>query len=149
MDRSIRIITSIEIFRPPQQVWPHLVDWENLGKWMKEGRDFRVTSPQREGIGVTASAVISIAGLSTRDSIRVVQWDPPRVLGIEHLGWVSGSGRMECHGRGEHTLLRWEERLDPPLGLLGAAGIRLLQPLMRRIFLRDLRLLKVLVESVG
>src|SRR3989440_7895002 len=39
---------SIEIAAPPEAVWDRLVDWENLGLWMKEARDFRVISPERE-----------------------------------------------------------------------------------------------------
>lgn len=147
MNRSIRIQTSVVIAASCEKIWPHLVDWENLDRWMKEGKNFRVTSSHREGTGVTAVATISIAGISTTDAIRVTEWDPPRTLEIVHLGWVSGTGRIECVAGEEGSSVRWEESLKPPLGILGAAGIRPFVPFMRRIFQRDLVLLKELVES--
>lgn len=147
MDRSISIETSVDIAAPPARVWPYLVDWENLGLWMKEGKKFEVTSAQREGPGVTAVATITIGGISTKDAIRVTRWDPPNLLEIDHLGWVSGTGRIECLPRDQGTRVRWQEHLIPPLGAAGAVGMRIFRPLMMRIFMRDLRLLKNLVES--
>lgn len=142
---------EITIDAPPEAVWKHLVDWENLGRWMTEASDFRVLSAQREGIGVLAEATIRIGFIRAADSIQVNQWDPPHLLGLEHLGWVKGEGVMQPTPHDSKTLLRWRETLlGPPIGpwgILGAIGIRLWKPIMRRRFLRDLRLLKILVEA--
>ena len=45
--------------------------------------------------------------------------------------------------------MRWRETLFPPpkLGPLGRLGLRLTSPLMRRIFRRDLRVLRSLVRT--
>jgi hypothetical protein len=145
--RAIEIQNSIDIAAPPEAVWPHLVDWESLGLWMAEASDFRVTSEHREGLGVEAEATIRIGGIKTRDTIRVTRWEPPEVLVIEHLGWVKGEGVLWCLRSPAGTHLWWLERLRPPLGPLGVTGIRLFKPLMRRIFRRDLSLLKQLVET--
>jgi len=146
MNRPVVFKMSIDIKLPPEAVWPFLVDWERLHLWMKEGREFRVTSPHREGTGVTAEATIRIAGISTTDPIRISRWEPPRTLEMEHLGWVKGSGLMHCHAHATGTRIEWTETLTPPWGILGAVGMRLLKPLMRRIFASDLRRLKGLVE---
>ncbi|MGQ0679113.1 MAG: SRPBCC family protein [Actinomycetota bacterium] len=138
---------SILIRAPAEAVWPYLVDWENLDRWMTEARDFKVTSPNREGIGVTAQATINIMGITTTDPVEVTRWEPPSTLEIEHQGWVSGKGLMRCIPEWSGTRLLWIETLSPPLWLLGAAGIRLFRPVMRRIFQHDLSLLKALVES--
>src|SRR5918992_384112 len=79
---------------PPDVVWSVITDWERLGDWMLEASDFRVLSEQREGLGVEAEATIKIGGLKTRDRVRVVGWEPPRRLAIEHLGWVKGMGEF-------------------------------------------------------
>lgn len=141
------IDVAVEIGAPPEAVWRRLVDWDNLGRWMKEGQGFRVTTPHREGVGVRADARIRMGGITTVDPIRVSRWEPPEVLEIEHLGWVKGRGLMRCVRRGGGTRLEWRETLIPPWGLAGAAGIRLWKPVMRRTFARDLALLKALVES--
>jgi uncharacterized protein YndB with AHSA1/START domain len=148
MSRPIIITLAREMPGPPDVVWELITDWEHQDDWMLEASDFVVTTPFREGVGVEAEATIRIGGIKTRDRVRVLVWDPPRRLTIEHLGWVSGSGDIALtpitDGR---TLLVWKEQLLPPLGPLGAFGMRSLRPVMSRVFLRDLRVLEGLVRA--
>jgi uncharacterized protein YndB with AHSA1/START domain len=136
-----------EIRRPAETVWPYLVDWERLDRWMREIRDVRVTTPFREGVGVEAQATVRIAGFTTQDRIRVTRWEPPRILEITHLGWVKGTGYMELSPAGSGCALLWREQLIPPWGPLGRVGMRLLRPVMRRVFASDLEELRRLVET--
>lgn len=134
---------------PPEVVWDLITDWEHQGDWMLEASDFVVTSEEREGVGVEAEATISIAGITTRDKVRVVGWEPGRRLEIEHRGWVSGTGEIVLtpieNGR---THLKWrEELMNLPLGPLGSLGMMAFKPLMQRIFERDLRILESLVRA--
>ncbi len=145
--RSIHITMGVDIARPSEVVWPYLVDWENLDRWMTEGRGFRVIGGQREGVGVEAEATIRIGGITTTDRVAVTQWEPPVALEIAHLGWVSGSGYMELSPTEEGSHLFWRESLVPPWGIIGRIGLRLFRPLLRRTFRRDLRILKELVEG--
>ncbi|MEX2587570.1 MAG: SRPBCC family protein [Actinomycetota bacterium] len=145
----VEIEMSIKIDAPPSQVWGYLVDWEHLDRWMREAKRFRLTSKMDQGVGVTAEATICIAGFTTTDLVQVTRWRPPEELEIQHLGWVSGQGLMLCMPAPWGTFLYWKETLEPPLGIAGAAGLRLLRPLMFRIFQGDLRLLKDLVESTA
>lgn len=133
---------------PPEVVWSLITDWEHQDDWMLEASGFEVTSAHREGVGVEARATVRIAGIRTRDSIRVSMWEPPRVLVIDHLGWVKGSGEIQMVPIREGTRMRWRETLFAPklLGPVGRIGLRLLAPLMRRIFRRDLRVLQSLVR---
>lgn len=145
--RQIVLTTAVDIDRRPEDVWPLLVDWEGLPRWMTEARDVRLVGDRREGVGVEAEATIRIAGITTTDRVRVTRWEPPSVLEVEHLGWVTGRGHMEV-GRTEHGVhLFWRETFRPPLGILGWLGMRFLAGTMRRIFQRDLRELKRLAES--
>jgi uncharacterized protein YndB with AHSA1/START domain len=144
--RVVALEMSIRIAREPGVVWPYLVDWERLNRWMLEARAVRVTGTQREGVGVEAKATVRIAGITTRDPIRVTRWEPPRVLELEHLGWVKGTGYMELSPEDDGTRVFWKETLIPPWSWLGAVGMRVVTPVMRRIFQRDLRVLRDLVE---
>lgn len=133
---------------PPDGVWQLITDWEHQDDWMLEASDFVVVSEQREGAGVEAEATIRIGGIQTRDRIRVAEWDPPRRLVIEHLGWVTGRGEIELTPvAGDRTHVWWREALHPPLGPLGAAGMTAFKPLMRRIFERDLKVLAGLARA--
>jgi carbon monoxide dehydrogenase subunit G len=145
--RPIEMEMSVVIDASPESVWPFLVDWENLNRWMLEGSGFTVTSPHREGLGVEAEAKIRIGGISTIDRVRVTGWNPPNFLEISHLGWVKGKGIMHAEAPDSRTTIHWKEIFIPPWGILGAVGMRGLAPLMKRIFKRDLGILKTLVEA--
>jgi hypothetical protein len=132
----------------PGVVWKLLTDWERQGEWMLEAKDLEVVSQHREGVGVEALATVTIGGVSTRDRIRVDIWDPPRHLGIVHLGWVGGRGDLRLSPVDERrTELDWREELRPPWGVVGSLGIRVFKPLLVRTFRRDLRVLAGLVRS--
>jgi uncharacterized membrane protein len=138
---------GIDIARPPEVIWPYLVDWENLGRWMLEGEGFRVIGDRREGVGTEAEASIRVGGIRTTDRVEVTRWEPPCILEIRHHGWVSGLGYMELGPAEEGSHLFWRETLRPPYGILGRIGLRFFSRPMRRIFKRDLEVLKDLVET--
>jgi hypothetical protein len=135
---------------PPESIWALITDWGHQDEWMLEASDFVVVSDVREGVGVEAEATIRIGGITTRDRVRVGEWDPPRRLVIEHLGWVTGRGIIELTPvAGGRTHVWWREELEPPLGPLGAAGMTAFKPLMGRIFRRDLRVLAGLARAAA
>lgn len=132
---------------PPEIVWELITDWEHQDDWMLEASDFAVVSSHREGVGVEAEATISIGGIKTRDRVRITQWEPGRLLGIAHLGWVSGHADMKLLPSNGSTRLVWREHFTPPLGVVGALGMTLFKPIMCRIFMRDVRVLVGLVRA--
>ena len=70
-----------------------------------------------------------------------------RRYAIRHLGLFSGSGLITLEGGadGTTTIVRWEERLEPPV--LPALGAAVQAPILRSIFQADLARLKRLVET--
>ncbi len=146
--REVVIEMSQTVPGPPEVVWELITDWEHQGDWMLEATDFVVVSDQREGVGVEAEATVRIAGITTRDRVRIVGWEPGRRLAIRHQGWVTGTGEMFLTPLGDdRTHVFWREELEAPLGVLGAVGLTAFKPLMRRIFQRDLRILASLVRA--
>ena len=143
----LHITTTIDIRRPAEVVWPWLVDWEGLPRWMREMRQVRVLGDRREGAGMRAVATIRLGAVTTTDPIVVTRWEPPAVLEIDHLGWVKGHGYMELSPTEDGTLLFWRESLVPPWGIIGRLGLRLYRPLLARTFARDLQRLRELVEA--
>jgi uncharacterized protein YndB with AHSA1/START domain len=135
---------------PPEVVWDLITDWEHQDDWMLEARDFVVLSDQRAGVGVRARATVTILGITTTDEIEVTAWEPPRRLGIAHLGWVSGLGELFLTPLGDGTThVHWRETLVPPLGLLGWLGLTAFKPLLVATFRRDLRVLAGLTRARG
>ena len=133
---------------PPEIVWRLITDWEHQDDWMLEASDFVVLTEQRTGVGVEAEATVQIMGIKTRDRVRIVGWEPGHRLAIRHEGWVSGTGEIFLTPLdGGLTYVFWREDLEPPLGAVGALGIRVFKPVMKRIFRRDLRVLAGLVRA--
>ena len=140
--RPVAIELGQEIPAPPEIVWELVTDWERQGEWMLEARDFEVLTKRREGVGVEARAMVRIGGITTRDRVRVTAWELHERLMIRHMGWVSGEAEMYLTPVGiSSSYLLWREELEPPLGLLGGIGLRMFEPLLRRVFARDLRVL--------
>jgi polyketide cyclase/dehydrase/lipid transport protein len=144
--KPVVVTLDTELPGPPSVVWALITDWEAQGEWMLEASDFVVVTPHREGVSVEAEATIRIGGIRTRDRIRVDVWEPERALGIVHLGWVAGRGDLSLEATPDGTRFRWREELHPPLGVLGAIGLRVFRPFLVRTFRRDLR---ILAEIVG
>lgn len=146
--KPVVIETSCELAADPAPVWRLITDWERQSDWMLEMSDVVVTSPHREGVGVTAEASIKIGGIRTRDVVRVDVWDEPHHIGLVHEGWVGGRGDIRLSGGDSNgTRLHWREELYPPWGFVGAIGLRIFRPLLRRVFDRDLQVLQRLVRD--
>lgn len=142
---------SGELPGPQEVVWSLLTDWERQADWMLEMSKVVVTSPHREGVGVEARATVRIGGISTTDLVRVDVWEPPNHLGLAHEGWVGGRGDIRLRPTGAGTHMEWREELFPPWGALGAVGMRIFAPLIKRTFRRDVDTLRRIVreESAG
>lgn len=133
---------------PPPVVWRLITDWENQGDWMLEASDFKVISEGREGLGVEAEATVTIGGISTRDKVTIVGWEPDHRLAIRHEGWVEGVGEIFLTPiNKDRTHVFWREELSPPVGMAGALGLSAFKPVMKRVFQRDLRVLAGLCRA--
>ena len=140
-----RIDSQTHIRADPARVWEVLVDWENQPRWMADARRVDVLGDQRAGVGVTLRCRTAIAGgLLVDDDIRVIEWEPPRLLTVRHLGRVvRGVGAFELAPTADGTRVRWWEEFTAPLGLVGEAfGQLLVAPLIQRVFRRSLTALK-------
>lgn len=144
--KPVVVETAGDLPGPIELVWEFLTDWEQQTEWQREMSNIVVTSQHRDGVGVEARATVRIGGIATTDLVRVDVWEPPTHLGLVHEGWVRGRGDIRLGSQQEGTTrMDWSEELWPPWGILGAAGLRLFTPLLRRTFRRDFQILSRLV----
>ena len=144
--KPVVVDTAGELPAPIALVWELLTNWEQQTEWQREMSNIVVTSQRREGVGVEARATVRIGGISTTDLVRVDVWEPPTHLGLVHEGWVHGRGDIRLGPQPDgKTRMDWREELWPPWGIVGAAGLRLFTPLLRRTFRRDFEILSRLV----
>lgn len=144
----MQVEVSRYIFAPPGVVWSVLTDWERQADWMVDARAVEVTSSHREGQGVTLVCPTNVLGVTVQDEMRVTEWVEERRLGVEHLGTViTGSGTFLLEETPVGTRIVWQEEIDPPLGMVGEVGARIVvRPYVRWLFGRSLDNLKATVE---
>lgn len=126
------ISVGVDVDAPAEALWKAVTDWEGQGEWML-GTAVRVTHGDGVGVGSELAATTGIGPLGVTDTMRIVGWDPPHRATVAHTGsFVRGSGTFTVIDRGPGAShFEWGERLDLPLGLLGALGWPVVSPLFR------------------
>lgn len=145
-----KIRVSVEIARPPAEVWAVVEPIERHVDWMADAVAIRFTSEQTRGVGTAFECDTKVGPIRLTDLMTITEWEPPRSMGVEHTGIVAGTGIfvLEPIDLGRRTRFTWTEDLTFPWflgGRLGEyAGGR---AIMKQIWRRNLDRLKTLVEG--
>ena len=131
-------------------MWAAIEDIASHVRWMDEAVAIRFTSKRRRGVGTTFDCETRVGPLRTTDRMEITEWRTGRVMGIRHVGAVTGEGRFRLRRRSFRggTRFTWEERLvfpwwmGGPLGALVGGHV-----VLRLVWRRNLRNLKRLVEG--
>lgn len=138
--------SAITIDAPIDEVWDTVTDVERQPLWMAEMKAVRLRSPGPVGLGTRGEADVRIFLVGIVDLVEVDVYDPPTRFGIRHVGTYGGEGRITLEPiDGRRTLVRWDERLVPPL--FPNLGQLLQKPVLGAIFQADLERLREIVES--
>ncbi len=131
---------EVAIAAPIEHCWTHLSDLGSHVEWMADAETITFTTEQHQGVGTTFDCLTKVGPLKTVDKMRVVEWVDGRVVGVQHTGVVVGTGRFELATTGpDGCKIVWTEDLRFPWylgGVLTAFGAK---PVLRRIWLRNLR----------
>jgi uncharacterized membrane protein len=132
---------------PIERVWAEVADVEGQPRWMTDLRSVRLLTPPPLGSGSRAEGSIRILGIPVRDPVTITGFDPPRRFAIRHEGTFRGEGTLtlEPGADGRSTIVRWRERLAPPL--LPHLGAVIQRPILRAVFQADLHRLRRLLEA--
>jgi hypothetical protein len=137
---------AIAIDAPINAVWDAISDIERQPLWMREMRAVRLLTTGPVGIGTRGEADVRIFLVGVVDPVEIDQYDPPVAFGIRHVGVFAGSGRIALEALdARRTLVRWDERLVPPL--FPNLGQLIQKPILGAIFQADLERLKEMVEA--
>ncbi len=127
----VELRVSVDVDAPPERVFRALTDWSRQGEWMP-GTTVRVTKGAGTAVGdeiVARTALPGLRRVGFDDPMRITSWEPPLRCEVQHLGRVvRGGGVFVVEPRGADpasaSTFRWIEWIDPPLGLVGQAGLR-------------------------
>ena len=141
------IESMIVIDAPIERVWEVVADVEGQPRWMHEMKAVRLATPGEVGVGTEGEADVRIFGVTVVDPVRITEFEPPHRFAISHEGSFKGRGLITLESGADRTttIVRWEERLIPPL--LPHLGALVLSPTLGSIFQADLVRLKELVET--
>jgi uncharacterized membrane protein len=143
----VRVVGSVEINRPADQVWMYVADYGHDTSWRAGVRQMHPSRPGPAQVGVTTHETLRLLGLSFRTDASVDRVEAGRLL--------------EWHAHDRHKQLRGSRLVEPTgpgscrftevaeVRLLGL--LRPLEPLVARLLQRqataDLRRLKHLLET--
>ena len=144
----MHIHLCITIGASVDHVWRVIESVETHTQWMTDAESITFRTDQRAGVGTEFDCLTRVGPLRTVDTMRVTEWEPGAVMGIEHRGIVTGRGRFTLRAAGPGlTEFCWTEDLVFPARLGGGAAERLARPVFGRIWRGNLTRLRELAEA--
>ena len=139
MQQPIVVIQRLE--QSIETVWDALADISTHVVWMRDAQNIEFVGSQRQGVGTEFVCQTAIGPLRTADHMRVTEWEPGKRMSVYHSGSVIGEGTfiLTTNENGQSCTLRWEERLKFPWFLGAGIGERIARPLLRAIWVGNLR----------
>jgi hypothetical protein len=122
----------------PEEVWADVRDLGSHVEWMADAEAIRFTSTSRSGVGTTFDCDTKVGPFHLVDQMEVTEWMEGEVIGVRHVGLVTGSGRFTLRPVGTATRFAWEEDLAIPWWLGGP----LASVALRLVWMRNLRRLR-------
>ena len=142
-----RITIETEIPATPDEVWAAVEDLSTHTEWMADAERITFVTEQRSGVGTEFDCLTVVGPLRTTDRMTVTEWEPGAVMGIEHRGAVTGSGRFTLAPSPRGTTFRWSEELTFPWWLGGPIGEVAGKPVLTWVWRRNLDRLRAYVTQ--
>ena len=147
---GIRVATEIDA--TPERVWEVVEPVERHVDWMHDAVAIRFTTDQTRGTGTTFLCDTKVGPFTLVDRMEITEWEPAKVMGVRHVGVVTGTGRftLEAIDLGRRTRFVWEEQLVFPWWMGGPVGALIGgRIVLAAIWRRNLRNLRRIVEATA
>ena len=139
---------SIDLNATPEHVWNIVEPVENHVDWMADAVAIRFVNEQRRGVGTSFLCDTKVGPIKLTDKMEITEWIPQQVMGVRHVGVVTGTGKFTLAPHLGGTKFTWAEELNFPWWLGGKLGELVGAKLvMGMIWKRNLRELKKIVEA--
>ena len=148
MARTIRVEESVQIARPPAEVWAAIADYGFDREWRDGLREMTPDPPGPPTLGTKVHEVVRSSGRNYVADTEVTELDPGvsyRFAGAGTIGPLKGGRAVRADQAGGGALFNYTIELQPTGGmrLLGP----LLGPIVRSGLKKDLQRLKGLLEE--
>ena len=125
-----------------ERVWEALADLRSHPEWMKDAVGLTFTGDQTTGVGTLMDVETRIGPLRTVDVLEVTDWVDGEMIGVEHRGLVTGTGRLSVAQDGKGALVSWTEDLVFPWWLGGPVTAWIAAPVLRSVWRGNLERLE-------
>jgi hypothetical protein len=145
---EIRLCETIGV--APDAVWAAMEDLASHTEWMADAVAITFRTEQRAGVGTEFECLTKVGPFTTTDVMTVTEWEPGNVMGIEHRGVVTGSGRFRLRSLpAGMTELCWDERLRYPWWMGGPVGEQSSRPVFTRLWRANLARLRAKADGAS
>src|SRR5688500_15074430 len=86
----------------PRQVCAHIADVRSHAEWMRDAERIRLVGGTANRVGATYEVDTHVGPIRLLDVVEVTEWEDAKVMGVRHVGMVTGTGRftLEEHDGG-------------------------------------------------
>jgi Polyketide cyclase / dehydrase and lipid transport len=148
MGRTVRVEESVEIARPPAEVWIAIADYGFDSEWRDGLREMTPDPPGAPAVGTKVHEVVRSSGRDYVADCAVTELDPGvsyRFAGKGTIGGLAGGRAVRPDRAGGGAVFTYAIEMQP------TGGMRLLSPLLgptvRSGLKKDLARLKDLLEG--
>ena len=144
------LTVSVDIDAPVARTWEVVEPIEHHVDWMHDAVAIRFRTDQTRGVGTSFLCDTKVGPIKLTDEMEITEWEPERVMGVRHVGVVTGTGRftLEPIDLGRRTRFTWTEDLRFPWWLGGpVGGLVGTKVVLRAVWRRNLRRLAQIVEA--
>ena len=146
MSKTISVKTLINASL--QDVWNEVSKIENHTSWMKDAEKIDFLTDLRSGIGTKIKVLTKIGPIKLYDYMTFTKWEEEKVIGVDHVGIVSGKGEMVFEAVSDNvTSFSWRETLKFPIYFGGPIGEIFGKPILKLIWKANLENLKKEIEE--
>lgn len=142
----MNITISTDIAAGVADTWAYVQDIARHDEWMHDAAKIVFTTDRTSGVGTRFDVETRIGPFRTTDEMTITEWTEEEVIGVEHTGLVTGTGRFTLAALGDHTTFQWAEDLTLPWWFGGRLGEVFARPILRLVWKRNLANLKRQVE---
>jgi hypothetical protein len=114
---------------------------------MSDAESIEFEGPARRGVGTKMVVATRVGPLRTNDVMEVTGWVEGESITVEHRGLVSGDGALSVETAATGSLVTWTEELRFPWWLGGPVTAWFARPILKRIWLANLRRFAGLVSG--
>lgn len=137
------IRVSIDIPARREAIWEDIAVIASHAEWMTDAESIDFVTEEQTGLGTEIEVATKVGPFRTTDRMTFTEWQPPATMAVEHRGLFTGFGRFSLDPIDDRTTrFTWEEVIRFPWYLGGPVATAIAQPVLRRIWRRNLERLR-------